>query len=216
MTLIEKVWKYTALGVSSIVFEEANPIFGGIAARHGRAGMLGVVVACALGTWIASIVLYYVGRWRIDWVHARWPDKRRLLDGALAIVERHPWRASLAVRFAYGLRLPLPIACGAARVSFGLYATGSGISCWLWSIGFAYLGLAFGGAAIRLLHFTHRLDVRLGFVALVLMIVLFFVTRRRRIAERTARVLTGENIAIMTTAEREMPSRWRSRRVEKS
>ena len=85
-----------------------------------------------------------------------------------------------------------------------------------WSLGFAYLGLAFGGAAIRLLHFTHRLDVRLGFVALLLMIILFFVTRRRRIAERTARVLTGENIAIMTTAEREMPSRWRSRRVEKS
>ena len=216
MTLLEKVWKYTALGASSIVFEEANPIFGGIAARHGRAGMLGVVVAVALGTWVASIALYYVGRWRIDWVHARWPDKRRLLDGALAIVERHPWRASLAVRFAYGLRLPLPIACGAARVPFSLYATGSGISCWLWSLGFAYLGLAFGGAAIRLLHFTHRLDVRLGFVALVLMIILFFVTRRRRIAERTARVLTGENIAIMTTAEREMPSRWRSRRVEKS
>jgi membrane protein DedA with SNARE-associated domain len=215
MTLLEKVWKYTALGASSIVFEEANPIFGGIAARHGRAGMLGVVVAVALGTWAASIVLYYVGRWRIDWVHARWPDKRKLLDGALAIVMRHPWRSSLAVRFAYGLRLPLPIACGAARVPFSLYAIGSGISSLVWSLSFAYLGLAFGGAAIRVLQFTHRLDVRLGFVALLLTIVLFFVTRRRRIAERTARVLTGERIALMTTAEREMPSRWRARDIDK-
>ncbi|MDB4893002.1 MAG: associated protein [Gemmatimonadetes bacterium] len=214
MTWLEKLWKYTALGASSIVFEEANPIFGGIAARHGRAGMLGVVVAVALGSWAASIALYYVGRWRIDWVHARWPNKRRLLDGALAIVERHPWRSSLAVRFAYGLRLPLPIACGAARVPISLYAIGSGISSWLWSLGFAYLGLAFGGAAIRLLHFTHMLEVRLGFVALVLVIALFFVVRRRRVANRTARILTAENIAIMTTAEREAPSPWR-RGVEK-
>jgi len=215
MSWLEKLWKYTALGASSIVFEEANPIFGGIAARHGRAGMLGVVVAVALGTWVASIVLYYVGRWRIDWVHARWPNKRRLLDGALAAVERHPWRSSLAVRFAYGLRLPLPIACGAARVPFSLYAVGSGISCWAWSLGFAYLGLAFGGTAIKLLHFTNKLEVRLGFIALVLVIALFFVIRRRRIAERTARILAGEKISIMTTAEREAPLRWRPRGVEK-
>jgi membrane protein DedA with SNARE-associated domain len=215
MSWLEKLWKYTALGASSIVFEEANPIFGGIAARHGRAGMLGVVVAVALGTWVASIVLYYVGRWRIDWVHARWPNKRRLLDGALAAVERHPWRSSLAVRFAYGLRLPLPIACGAARVPFSLYAVGSGVSCWAWSLGFAYLGLAFGGTAIKLLHFTNKLEVRLGFIALLLLIALFFVIRRRRIAERTARILAGEKISIMTTAEREAPLRWRPRGVEK-
>ena len=211
MTLLEKLWKYTALGASSIVFEEANPIFGGIAARHGRAGMLGVVVAVALGTWVASIALYYVGRWKIDWVRARFPEKHRLLDGALAIVQRHPWRASLAVRFAYGLRLPLPIACGAARLPIGLYTLASGISCWLWALVFAYLGLAFGGAAIRLLQFTHRIEVRLGVVALILTVVLFFIVRRRTMAERTARVLAGERIPMMTTGERQAAKRWPAR-----
>lgn len=209
MTLLEKVWKYTALGASSIVFEEANPIFGGIAARHGRAGMLGVVIAVALGTWVASIALYYVGRWRIDWVHSRWPNKRRLLDAALAAVERHPWRSSLAVRFAYGLRLPLPIACGAARVPIGLYTIGSGISCWVWSIGFAYLGFAFGGLAIKLLQTTRMLEVRLGFVALVLTIVLIVMIRRRYMAAHAARNQAGDQIAIVTTAEREPPLPWR-------
>ena len=210
MTALEKLWKYTALGASSIVFEEANPIFGGVAARHGRAGMLGVVVAVALGTWLASVALYYVGRWRIDWVRARWPEKHRLLDGALAIVHRHPWRASLAVRFAYGLRLPLPIACGAARLPIGLYTIASGISCWLWALIFAYLGLAFGGAAIALLHFTHRLEVRLAVVAVILTIALVLSMRRRSTAERTARVLAGEPIPIMTTKERQASKRWYS------
>ena len=208
MTLVEKLWKYTALGATSIVFEEANPVLGGLAARHGRAGMIGVVVAVAVGTWIASIGLYLVGRWRIDWVRAKWPSKERLLDGALKVVRVNPWRASLAIRFAYGLRLPLPIACGAARVPLGLYTIASGISCWAWSIAFAYLGFAFGGAALKLLMFTQRLDVKLGMAVAVLLIVLAFIMRRRLVAERTAHVLTGENISMMSTAERDLPRNW--------
>jgi membrane protein DedA with SNARE-associated domain len=200
--LLERLWKYTALGATSIVFEEANPILGGIAVRHGRAGLFGVIVAVALGTWIASLALYFVGLWRIDWVRARFPDKRRLLTGALTIVRRHPWRSSLAIRFAYGLRLPLPIACGAARLPFSLYFIASGISCWLWAIAFGSLGFAAGGAALRLLAFVTRLDVRLGLLAVILMVVLFFLMRRRRIAERTARVLGGGNISFATTEER--------------
>jgi membrane protein DedA with SNARE-associated domain len=203
MTLVERLWKYTALGTTSIVFEEANPILGGIAARHGRAELLAVISAVAIGTWIASLALYFLGRWRIDWVRSRWPDKRRLLTGALTVVRRHPWRASLAIRFAYGLRLPLPIACGAARLPLVLYVTASGISCWLWAAAFGYLGFAAGGAALVTLHFVHRLDVRLGLVAMILTVVLYFITRRRRIGERTARVLGGEDITIMSTAERE-------------
>ena len=184
------------------MFEEANPIFGGIAARHERLGVAGVIIAVAVGTWIASIALYFVGRWRIDWVRSRWPDRQRPLDGALAIVRRHPWRASLAVRFAYGLRLPVPIACGAARLPISLYVIASGISCFAWSALFTLLGWKDGGAALALLGFTSRYDVRLGFIAVALAVTLFFMRRRRLIAERTAQVLSGENIPIMTTAER--------------
>jgi membrane protein DedA with SNARE-associated domain len=191
------------LGATSILFEEANPIFGGIAARHERLGVLGVIVAVAVGTWIASIALYFVGRWRIAWVRRRWPDRQRMLDGALAVVSAHPWRASLAIRFAYGLRIPLPVACGAARLSPTLYVIASGISCWVWSIVFTLLGWKAGGAALRLLGFTTRYDVRLGFVAIALTVALVFMRRRRLIAERTAHALSGEDIPIMTTAERE-------------
>jgi membrane protein DedA with SNARE-associated domain len=202
--MLARLWKYVVLGASSIVFEEANPIFGGIAARHARLGVLGVIVAVAVGTWIASIGLYLVGRWRIDWVRARWPDRQRLLDAALEIVRRHPWRASLAVRFAYGLRLPVPIACGAARLPLSLYVIASGISCWAWATLFTLLGWKAGGAALKLLGFTTRYDVRLGFIAIALTVTLIVMRRRRLIAERTAHVLAGDDIPIMTTAERKM------------
>lgn len=197
--MLERLWKYTVLGATSIILEETNPILGGIAVRHGRAGLPGVIVAVAVGTWIPSIALYFVGRWRIDWVRARWPDKRRLLTGALMIVRRHPWRSALAIRFAYGLRLPLPVACGAARLPLWLYVMASGISCWLWAGAFAFLGFAAGGAALRLLGFAQRLDIRLGLLAIILSVVLIVLLRRRRIAERTARLLGGGNISFAAT-----------------
>jgi membrane protein DedA with SNARE-associated domain len=209
MPLAERLWKYTVLGATSIVFEEANPIGGGLWVRHGRAELAWVITAVALGTWAASIALYLVGRWRIDWVRRRWPDKRDLLAGALRAVERHPWRASLAVRFAWGLRLPLPIACGAARLPLSLYAIASGISCWTWAAAFVYFGYSAGGTAVAALAFTRRLDVSLGLVALLLIILLFFITRRRRIAERTAEVLSGEPLPVMTPDDDDEPD-WRS------
>jgi len=194
MSLAERLWKYTALGATSIVGEEANPILGGIAVRHGGAGLFGVIVAVMLGTWAASILLYFIGRWRIDWVRRRWPDKRKLLTGALAIVRRHPWRASLAVRFAYGLRLPLPIACGAARLPISLYLIASGISSLVWGVVFTLLGFALGRTALRALMFTQRLDVRLTIVAVVLTIVLGVIVRRRRMSARA--VVIPENAVI--------------------
>lgn len=204
---MSRAWEYMALGGMSIVLEETNPIWGGIRARHGHLELLAVIAAVAVGTWIPSVALYFVGRWRIDWVRRRWPDRRKLLAGALTVVRRHPWRASLAIRFAYGLRLPLPIACGAARLPLSLYVIASGISCWAWAALFAYLGYSAGGAALNALDFAHRLDVRLGVLAVILMVVLFFITRRRLIAERTARVLGGEEIPLLTTAERKAVGR---------
>lgn len=190
------MWKYAALGASSIIGEEANPILGGIAVHHGRAHLLGVIVAVAIGTWIASVALYCVGYWKIDWVRARWPARQRILDGALAIVARHPWRASLSVRFAWGLRLPLPIACGAARLPFTLYLLACGISCWVWAIAYTLLGYWAGGFALVALAFTQRGDIRLGVLAALLLVALVFIIRRRRIAERTAHVLAGDDIVI--------------------
>jgi membrane protein DedA with SNARE-associated domain len=193
---IARLWKYVVLGITSYVLEEANPIFGGIAARDGRLALTAVITAVAIGTWIPSIGLYLVGRWRVQWVRDRWPDRQQLLDGALEIVRRHPWRASLAIRFAYGLRIPVPIACGAAHLPLPLYVIASGISCFAWSAVFVFLGWKAGGVALAFLGFTSRNDVRLGFLAIVLVSFLFFMRRRRRIAERTAHVMSGEDIKL--------------------
>lgn len=180
MTLLERIWKYTALGATSIIFEEANPILGGIAASSGGLRVQSVIVAVTVGTWIASIGLYYLGMWRIEWVRARLPGWSALLDRGLDLVGRNPWRASLAVRFAYGLRLPLPISCGAARVPIGLYTIASGISCLVWSVAFVYVGVAAGDTALRLLAWVKQPEIRIGFLLVVVLAIGAFVVARRR------------------------------------
>jgi hypothetical protein len=94
-----------------------------------------------------------------------------------------------------------------------LYVLASGISSFAWSALFVILGWKAGGAALAFLGFTTRRDVRLGFIAIALVATLFFMRRRRRIAERTAHVLSGEDIKLTETSE--MPVTPRKSRYRK-
>src|SRR5262245_60659233 len=151
-----RVWAYATIAVTGIFTEEAAPLVGGLAAHDGRLNLLAVACWTAVGTWVADILLYYLGRWRGHWVRKRWGRVRNFILRALRIVRRHPWRSSLAVRFAYGLRLTLPIACGAARVPILIYLVGSAISAATWSLVFTLLGWAFGRGALIILGHVHR------------------------------------------------------------
>lgn len=174
-----QLWAYVTLGATSIVTEEAAPLLGGIAAQQGHLGLVRVALAITLGTWAAHIALYYFGRWRGKWVRVRWPRAGRYLTRALRFVRRHPWRSSIAVRYAYGLRLTLPMACGAARVPLLTYVIGSGISAITWSSLFTVLGWAFGRTAVQVLRHVRRFeDVILLAGVGVVGVLLFFLTRR--------------------------------------
>src|SRR3954468_8822914 len=144
MSFLERMWAYITLGAMGIVWEEASPLIGGLAAHDRHLRLSPVILAVALGTFLSTLLLYFLGRARGHWFRKRWPRFRRVIVQSVALVRRHPWRASLLVRFAYGLRLPLPIACGVARVPILLYATATAISCIVWSLVFSVLGWGLG------------------------------------------------------------------------
>jgi len=192
MSLLERLWAYVTLGAMGIVWEEASPLIGGLAAHDRNLGLWSVINAVALGTWIAGMLLYFVGRWRGRWVRKRWSKARPLILRSVAIVRRHPWRASLAVRFAFGLRLALPFACGVGRVPLSIYAAGTAVSCIVWSLAFTVLGWWLGRATETVLGHVRQLEPFIGGLVVVAMVVGFIVLRRRHVAERTARVLERE------------------------
>src|SRR5271155_3405088 len=149
-------WWYVWLAVLSIVTEEAAPLAGGLREHKHPLRLLAVACFISCGTWSADLLLYYLGRWRGHWVRKRWPRVREFMLRALKIVRRHPWRSSLAVRFAYGLRFTLPIACGAARIPFLLYAAGAGISAVTWSFLITGISWGFGRTAQAVLGHVRR------------------------------------------------------------
>lgn len=186
LSRLSQLWAYVTLGATSIITEEAAPVVAGFAAHQGHLRAVQAAMACAIGSWAADIALYAFGRWRLDGIARRWPRLRIHMERLLGAVRRHPWRASLAVRYAYGARLLLPITCGAARVPFGRYLTGSGISAWTWSGLFTALGWAFGQTAVVVIGHVRRHEdkIAIGLVIVVAAIVLLLtITNEKRVPE---------------------------------
>lgn len=191
MDLFHRLWAYVMLGVTGIITEEATPLIGGLAAHDHRLRLSAVGLWVAGGTWVADLSLYYVGRWRGHWARHRWPQLRRFMLQAFRIVRRHPWRSALAVRWGYGLRVTLPIACGAGRLPLGIYLIGSAISCVTWSFAFSVLGWAFGRTTLLVLGHVRRYENYL-IAAIVLVLVMgFWFLRKRHVEDEVVDVLAA-------------------------
>lgn len=192
MNLLERLWAYVTLGAMGIVWEEASPLLGGVAAHDRDLELWSVIGAVALGTWLASVLLYLVGRWRGKWVRKRWRRARPLILRSVAIVRRHPWRASLAVRFAFGLRLALPFACGVGRVPLTTYTVGTAASCIVWSVAFTALGWWLGRTAEVVLGQVRNFEGVTVILIVLGSIAGYVYLRRRHVAVRAAAILDRE------------------------
>ncbi len=181
----DSFWTYVVLGASAIVAEELSPIFGGIAAHEGELQIARVLLSITLGGWIATTLLYVLGRWKWEFIRRRFPRVRATGTVALRVVRRNQLTASFLVRFAFGLRIVLPMACGAANVPLYLYLPLSLIGSALWTAAFTLVGYAAGEAAVQMLGHLDRAGEIVGAV-LVTVAVLGFVRWQRIRRERKA------------------------------
>jgi membrane protein DedA with SNARE-associated domain len=178
---LAQFWAYITLGASGIITEEAAPIVGGFAAHEGHLGFVRVVLACALGTWGAGVGLYALGRWRSRWVRKRFRRAGRYVTRLLVFVRRSPWRSAFAVRFAFGARVVLPIACGAARLRIPIFLVGSAVASVIWATFFTMLGWIFGETALLVIgHIRRYEDIIAALLVAGVMVVFVVLVRRRR------------------------------------
>lgn len=177
---LAEAWAYVTLGASGIITEEAAPIVGGFAAHEGHLGFIRVVLACAIGSWGAGVGLYVLGRWRSKWVRTRFRKIGRYVTRLLVFVRRSPWRSAFAVRFAFGARIVLPIACGAARLRLPIFLIGSAIASVVWAVLFATLGWIFGETALLVLGHIRRYEDEIAMLMVIGVALVFVVIIRRR------------------------------------
>ena len=186
----ERLWLYLTFAATPIVTEELAPLLAGLAASQGRVRFVPVLVALTLGGWVATTLLYALGWWRGRWVRRRFPKAGAAMKKWLRAVRRRPWRTAFAVRFAFGARLLLPLACGAAHVRPGVYLLGSFVSSAAWSALFAGLGYGFGETALAALHQVRRYDQYAAGVLAGLAVLAWLMIRRRRRARPTGAAAT--------------------------
>jgi len=193
---LAEAWAYVTLGASGIITEEAAPIVGGFAAHEGHLGFFRVVLACALGTWGAGVGLYAVGRWRSRWVRKRFRKVGRYVTRMLVFVRRSPWRSAFAARFAFGARIVLPIACGAARLRLPIFLIGSAIASVIWATIFTVVGWLFGETALLVLgHIRRYEDLIAGLLIAAVVLVFVVIIRKRKkpgLLERDSGTNTAE------------------------
>lgn len=185
--LADSFWTYAWMGVSAILIEELAPVFGGIASHEGELRLARVILGITLGGWLCTTVLYGVGRVKWDWIRKRFPRFRAAGTVALRVVARNPLTASFLVRFAFGLRIVLPLACGAARVPILTYLAASLVGSALWTTLFAFIGYAAGEAAVRVVGHVGRAGEIIGALLVTATVYAFIRWNQKRRARKDER-----------------------------
>jgi membrane protein DedA with SNARE-associated domain len=185
--LSDAPWTYVLLGATAIVTEELGPIFGGIAAHEGELQVGRVVWAITLGGWIAAGLLYALGRLKWDAMRRRFPKARATGTIALRVVRNNPLKASFFIRFAFGLRIVLPMACGAARVPLYVYLPVSLVGSAIWTVVFTAVGYAAGEAAVQAVGHIGRVGELVGAVLVTIAVIAFLRWQKRRREQKAAR-----------------------------
>lgn len=127
---------------------EAAVIVGGSLAAEGYWPWWVVCLAAMVPATLGHQVYFALGRRYgdplVERLPARWQHR---VARARALVRHNAARVMALMRFAYGIRLPLPILCGAAGIAPRRFVAYNVASALVWALLFTWLGYAYGAAA---------------------------------------------------------------------
>lgn len=181
MALSTLIAQYGLIAVfaGSLLEGETVLLLAGYAAHRGYLDFATVVAVAAFGAVTGDQGWFLLGRFQ----GRRLLDRRPWLDDkirrALALIERHSIKILLVMRFAWGLRVALPVAVGMSNISWQRYLLLNLLSALLWAPLVAGAGYAFGALITRHAAGLHHIE-HWGMLAVVtLAFVVHFIARRR-------------------------------------
>jgi membrane protein DedA with SNARE-associated domain len=127
---------------------EAAVIVGGALAQQGYWPWWAVWLLACLPAIAGHQIYFALGRRYGDPLLARLPARwQPAIARARALARDRDSRIMLVMRFAYGVRLPLPILCGTAGVAPRRFLRYNVATALVWALLFTWLGYAYGAAA---------------------------------------------------------------------
>lgn len=181
MALSALIAQYGLIAVfaGSLLEGETVLLLAGYAAHRGYLDYSAVVAVAALGALTGDQGWFLLGRHQGRHVLVRRPWLDNNIRRALALIERHPTKILLAMRYAWGLRIALPIAFGMTRIRWQRYLLLNLLSALLWAPVVAGLGYAFGALIERHVAGLHRVE-HWGMLAVVTLALVAHLVARRR------------------------------------
>lgn len=166
-----------AVFIGSLLEGETVLVLAGFGAHRGYLDFTTVVVVALLGAVLGDQFYFWLGRRHGQTLLARWPRRAAAIGRALDLVERHPVKIVLAMRFAWGLRTAMPIAIGMSGISRMRFLLLNLVSAALWAPVVAGAGWVFGEGLTRHLGDIQRIE-HWAIAALVAIVVLAHVLQR--------------------------------------
>ncbi len=168
-----------AVFFGSLLEGETVLVLAGFGAHRGYLDFLAVVAVAWLGAVLGDQFYFWLGRRHGRGVMARWPRRAKAIRRALDLIERHPGKVIVAMRFAWGLRTALPIAIGMSGVSRMRFLLLNVLSAALWAPIVAGAGWVFGEALSRHIGDIQRVE-HWALAALVVIVMLVHGVQRWR------------------------------------
>lgn len=168
-----------AVLAGSLLEGETVLMLAGYAAHRGYLDFTAVVAVAMVGAVIGDQIWFALGRRQGARLTARRPWLDDKVRRALVLIERHPAKIILAMRFAWGLRTALPIAVGMSTITWQRFLLLNLISALVWAPLVAGVGYLFGALLARHVESLHRVE-HWGMLAVVMLALIFhFISRRR-------------------------------------
>lgn len=158
---------YVALFAGCLLEGETVLILAGFAAHQGYLQLHWVIIIAMLGGFLGDQGYFWLGRWRGDWVLARYPRFVPVFERANVLIERYHEYLIVGIRFLYGLRTAGPIAMGMSAIPAWRFVLFNGLGAAIWAIGIGGAGYLFGHALELFLADIKKLEV------FVLLFILF-------------------------------------------
>jgi membrane protein DedA with SNARE-associated domain len=153
----------------------------GLAAHRGYLHLSLLIVLATLGSFIGDQIYFLLGRRYGKRLIARFPRFKPAIRRVDALVVRYAGVAVIAVRFLYGLRTVGPIAMGASRMAWHIFAMFNLAGAIVWSVVWLMGGYLIGEMVHMLIGDMRHVEVWLfvGVAAAALAIAAFLHFNRR-------------------------------------
>jgi membrane protein DedA with SNARE-associated domain len=195
-----EAYGYLAVFVGSILEGETILVLAGFSVSLGYLEATTVFLLAVAGGMLGDATYYFLGRRYGPRVIRRFPGLRRVRARAVLFLRRWGRFAAFMTRFAYGLRIVLPMMMGAARMRPALFFTFNFMGAVSFAALYLTLGFLFGEAMEELLGRVRPYE-RWIVLGLILTGVTLWIARKWRLYRTAERDVLAA--AALLRAERE-------------